>query len=168
MINWRKIFELILCLKKIYKRWKRIEGKERKQKDILCFHHNNFLSFFFIFSGPNTIALDASLGPDEVLSAALEACEVMMTIFFFFFCYNSLSYLYFLFFFSLHPSYHLPHWRITILLTFYPSLTIVHLNHYSIVHLSHYSIVHLNHYSRSLDCIPLLRLLALRVATGWA
>ena len=43
----------------------------------------SFIQFYFL--GPNTIALDASLGPDEVLSAALEACEVMMTIFFFFF-----------------------------------------------------------------------------------
>ena len=91
MINWKKIFELILCLKKKDKRWKRIEGKDKKQKDFLCFliylnssHYNNFHLFCFIFSGPNTIALDASLGPDEVLSAALEACEVMASIFFFF------------------------------------------------------------------------------------
>ena len=106
MINWKKIFELILCLKKKDKRWERIQGKERKQKDFLCFliylnssHYNNFHLFFFIFLGPNTIALDASLGPDEVLSAALEACEVMANIFFFFLLQFPLISLFFIFYF---------------------------------------------------------------------
>ena len=34
------------------------------------------LFFFFLFLGPPTIALDASISAEEVLSAALEACEV--------------------------------------------------------------------------------------------
>ena len=60
-----------------------------------------FFSFFFLFLGPNTIALDASLGPDEVLSAALEACEVGSDYFSHFICYNFLSCIY-SFFFSFH------------------------------------------------------------------
>jgi len=31
--------------------------------------------FFSQVRGPSTIALDASVGPDDVLDAALEACE---------------------------------------------------------------------------------------------